>query len=182
MFFIVDRSTPEDAPDLIDIDPPVPFGVFLGKPLRPPLREVRARLTSLRRVLDIWWISPYFVASSAVLAELMHIGETHFETIPLVLLDRKGNSLKGTNLIINLLDNVPCFDAGRSVFTRDEDGFVRQIDKLVIDESRVPPDRYLFRVEEGEHLILARDALVARFQALSVRGARFLPVASSQTF
>jgi hypothetical protein len=181
MFYIVDVCTPEDAPDVVKVVPTAPFGMFLGKPLSPPLAEVTARLTSLRRVLDIWWIGPYFVVSSAVLAELKGTGETRFETIPLVLLDRKGKGLKDTHLIINILDNVPCFDAGRSVFTRDEDGFVRQIDKLVIDESRVPPDRYLFQLEERGDLILAQDALVTRLQALSVRGVRFLPVASSQT-
>jgi hypothetical protein len=180
MFYIVDRSTPEDAPDVIKVIPTAPFGMFLGKPLSPPLPEVTVRLTALRRILDIWWIGPYFVVSSAVLEELTRIGETQFESIPLILLDRRGKRHKGTHLIINMLNNVSCLDANRSIFTRDEDGFVRQIDKLVIDGSHVPSERYLFRLDEGEHLTLARDVLVARLQGLSVRGVRFLPVLSSQ--
>ena len=175
MFYIVDRFTPEEAPDVLDVEPPAPFGMYLGKPLDSPPLCVRARLTSLSHVLDMWWIGPYFVVSASVLQLVVAVGETHFQLIPLVLLDRKKKACNDKCSILHLLDNVPCLNLSKSVVTRDRDGIIKDIHHLVLNEGAVPEDRHLFRLAEKADLILARDDLVQQLLALAVRGVRFLP-------
>jgi hypothetical protein len=176
MFYVVDRDTPQNAPDVLDVTPPAPLGMYLGAPLPSSLPPVTARVTSLRHLCDMWWIGPYFVISPIVLEELKVVGERRLQVSPLILLDRKKKITNNSFTILNMLENVGCLDTTRSRFTKDEDGIVDEVEELFIDPARVPSDRYLFRLAERADILLARDILVDRLTVLSIRGVRFLPV------
>jgi hypothetical protein len=180
MLYLADRCTPENAPTFVKVVPLAPFGMFLGRPLSPPLDEVKVQVTSLNHIPDMWWIGPYFAVSDRVLRTINDSGETHFELFPMSVTAKK-HDLRGAMFVVNLLDNVPCLDRDASCFSVDEDGFIDNISRLVIDEGRVPEGRTLFRLAEKADLILARSKLVEPLQQLAVRGVRFIPVETSAT-
>jgi hypothetical protein len=154
--------------------------MFLGRPLSPPLGEVEVQVTSLRRIPDIWWIGPLLAVSDRVLQVIKESGETHFELFSMSLTAKK-QDLRGGMFVVNLLDNIPCLERRASSFSVDEDGLIKKISRLVVDESQIPEGRTLFRLAEKADLVLARPKLVQRLQQSAFRGVRFIPVETPST-
>ncbi len=178
MFFLADFVTPDDAPTVHKVLPLAPSGMFLGRRITPPIVEVKVHVTSLRPPPDLWWLGPYLAISEQVLQILNDSGETFFELFPLRIVAKRQCS-QFTMVVLNLLDNVPCLNRELSNYSLDEDGLVARIDRLVIDETQIPPERLLFRLGEKADLILARHVLVEQLQRSQVRGVQFHPVNTS---
>ena len=69
---------------------------------------------------------------------------------------------------------VNCIDTEQSELIYDEEE-IDEIDKLVLDESRIPPDKKLFRVEKYLPMVLVRDDLKRAIEAQGLTGCVFMP-------
>ena len=118
--------TPESAPDVVDLDPVAPYGMFFGRPLREWPATVTVRVTRLSHIPDVWWVGAYLLASRKCLSVLRGLGETSFEEFPIALVDSRGRRDPDALRILNLLGNISCVDTKHSRFEADEDGIIRR--------------------------------------------------------
>ncbi len=170
------RRTPESAPDVLNLDPLAPYGIFFGKPLVGWAGAVTVKVTRLSGIPDLWWVGAYLLASRKCLSVLRGLGETGYEEFPVTLVDTRGRRDLDSLRVLNLLGNVSCVDAERSRYETDEDGIITRFLELRLAEQRLPPGRHMFRLEEKETIILISDACAASFEAEGMTGVRVLPV------
>jgi hypothetical protein len=95
-----------------------------------------------------------------------------FEFYPLGFRDRKKVLSKETYFLAQVLGLADCVDLERSVYTRSAhkpEQFLF-LDKLVLDEKRIPKKAVLFRVKEMPTTYVIRADLVERLQVAGVTG------------
>jgi hypothetical protein len=111
---------------------------------------------------------------------------SHVEYLPLAIIDHKGRAASKDYFIIHPVDLVDCIDRERSVFKEGVilPGSIESFERLVLDESRIPADRQLFKLRGFREITLVRsdlaDALGAgKFTGLTWQRIRDYPRKSS---
>jgi hypothetical protein len=96
----------------------------------------------------------------------------HIEYLPLAIVDHKGRAASKDYFIINPVDPVDCIDRTRSVFEEDDilPGNIESFKKLVLDESRIPADRQLFKLRGFWDITLVRRDLADAIDAEKFTG------------
>jgi hypothetical protein len=171
-YFALKAATPEDAPDDLDLSKLPPDEWFFGKPFKSP--KVVIKLSKLKNILDIWWCGSWFLMSGRAIDVLRGVGETHFQEHPVTLVAH-GTRDSDSARIIHLLDRVSCMDKKASKFTSDSRGQVDEVTRLVLNEKKIPKKRHLFELGEAG-VIIADEQLVKEWQAIKVRGCKFVPL------
>jgi hypothetical protein len=88
-------------------------------------------------------------------------GAPNIEYLPLAITDHKGRQASKDYFVLHPVDPVDCIDREHSVFEEDMilPGDIESFKRLVIDETRVPADRQLFRLRGFWDITLVRRDL-----------------------
>jgi hypothetical protein len=101
------------------------------------------------------------LAVSEPLREALAKTEERIEFYPMRIRDLKGRITKKPYFLANPIGTVDCMDRKKSEF--DEDtvarGQVQRFRRLVLDESKIPADRQIFRLASQKELVLVRKDL-----------------------
>lgn len=102
------------------------------------------------------------IVASARLKEFLEARDLEkIEYLPVHIIDHKGREASNGYFIVHPLEPVTCVDENASVFERDllmPDAY-SSFERLVIDESRIPPGRQIFRLNGFWDLTLVRRDL-----------------------
>ncbi|OLB14577.1 MAG: hypothetical protein AUH10_03720 [Gammaproteobacteria bacterium 13_2_20CM_66_19] len=101
------------------------------------------------------------VVSSKLADALRARNVSKLEYLPVSIVDHKGKVASKDYYILNPLELIDCIDRKKSKFreSRITPGRIAKFEKLVIDETRIPPDRSLFRMQGYPSIALASKAL-----------------------
>ena len=85
----------------------------------------------------------------------------NFEYFPVTILDKKGRPDKRPYYVANLLDTVDCVDMEKSSYVMDSiiKDQVMYFKELILDESKIPEDKAIFRLKDKTDLIIINDPL-----------------------
>jgi hypothetical protein len=85
----------------------------------------------------------------------------HVEYLPLTIIDHKGRAASKDYCIIHPVDLVDCIDLERSVYKKGAilPGSIDSVTRLVLDESRIPADRQLFKLRGFREVTVAHRDL-----------------------
>jgi uncharacterized protein DUF1629 len=104
---------------------------------------------------------------------------TQNEVLPVKIVNHRGRTEKAPYFIVNQLNYPFCLDENkskgvRSTLTPLEFQF---IDKMVLDESLVPPDLMLFRPAQYPRVALIRRDLAQALSPIGLKGVNFTEIA-----
>jgi hypothetical protein len=118
------------------------------------------------------------VVSSRLADALKMQGVEHLEYLPVRIIDHKGKVASKDYFVLNSLELVDCIDREKSKFTENAivPGRISRFEKLVIDESRIPADRPLFRMKDFARIALATKALANALNREKFAGLGWLPI------
>ena len=134
---------------------------------------LRIVVESPRPPADYFKCGAMDVASEGLMRELAAHPGVKAEFFPVEVLTGKGGRVETQFYCMHVLDRADCFDFERSKFSVDEDGFIEDIDKLVLDESKALGHE-LFRVANVDFVILcASEPLAQRVSAGGFTGVKF---------
>jgi hypothetical protein len=94
------------------------------------------------------------------------------EFLNVTIVNHKGRSVKDPYFIIHQLNNPPAVDEGKTQGRRSKlapDTF-QFVDKMVLDESKIPKDRMLFRVKQFSEVVFIRADLAQKLEPLGLTG------------
>lgn len=113
------------------------------------------------------------VVSGGLMRELEAHPSLKVEFFPVEVVTEAGGHVGTRYYCMHVMDRADCFDFERSKFSVDEDGFIEDMDKLALDESKAVGHE-LFRVANIDHVILcASEALARRIIAGGFTGVKF---------
>ena len=100
------------------------------------------------------------------------------EYLPVKIIDHKGRIASKDYAIIHPVRPVDCIDKQHSVFETNpiDPDDIETLEKLVIDEAKIPADRRLFRMQGFWGMTLVRNALAAAIAAGGFSGVEFLSI------
>lgn len=78
--------------------------------------------------------------------------------------------------LMNFLGDIDCFDLEKSVYTKVDEWTVRHIEKLVLDESKIPPEAKLFYIFPFVSNIGLRDDLAEKILGGEFKGLKITKV------
>jgi hypothetical protein len=98
------------------------------------------------------------VASARLKKAIESRGVPNVEYLPLAIVDHKGRYASKDYFIVHPVDPVDCIDREHSVFEEDVilPGGIDSFKRLVIDETRVPAERQIFRLRGFWEITLVR--------------------------
>jgi hypothetical protein len=104
---------------------------------------------------------------------------SEIEYVPVQIIDHKRRLVHDPYFIVHPLHPVDCLDvdacgAEWGEILKKE---IESVEQLVIDESRIPPDRLLFRPRLFCQVILVHRALASKIDAAGVTGVRWQELA-----
>jgi hypothetical protein len=172
-YLAVQRKTPEDAPQCLELSPGTPFGMSLGKRVDPgPIVITYSRLQGIP---SAGWVGNIFYMAPRFVEIVRQLGEMRLQEFPITVRDRRGETKIDAIVGVVTLDNVPCLDRTASKFEVDEDDpeEIDEMKSLVLDEARIPADRHLFRVAEFISALIVSRPLAERLTANGITGVRF---------
>jgi len=181
MYFVIQYYWPDDRSEPF-VKAIEPLGVpgmskFAGKPFPASFPEMRIIIYQLGQMPDICIQNCHLCMTPDCISRLQEVGETHFETWPVRIVAQTGGEDAESLRIVNLLDNVSCMDMEKSQFKLDRSPphDILKIRRLVLDESRIPADRHLFRMAEFETVFLISEPLRDLFVADGLPAFLFQP-------
>ena len=100
------------------------------------------------------------------------------EYLPVKIIDHKGKVASKDYSILNPLELVDCIDREKSKFrpSRILPEEIDKFDQLVLDETRIPEDRLLFRMKGFNDIALASKSLVDVLTKGNFTGLGWMPV------
>ena len=112
------------------------------------------------------------VASARLTAAIKKRKPARVEYLPLAIIDHKKRKASKDYFIIHPVDPVDCIDRERSVYKEDDiiPGGIDSFKRLVLDESRIPPDRQLFKLQGFWDITLVRRDLADTLDAENFTG------------
>jgi hypothetical protein len=103
--------------------------------------------------------------------------EAQVEYLPVTLRDKKQRPLSTQYFFVNPVVNVTCMDRKRSVFsTYDNSDEVMSIERLYLDDGKVPKDVPIFRLGEDKKFILIRKDMFAAIEGAGLTGFWAVPL------
>jgi hypothetical protein len=124
-------------------------------------------------------IDMLIVASNRLCALLKDSNLPALEYLTIPIFNHKNRQLTEPYAIVNLLDPVDCLvvDACEPEWGMIVTTSIEYVKQLVIDESRINPDRLLFRPKLFNRVVLAHRKLAAQIDAMGCTGIRWIELA-----
>ena len=154
----------------------VGFDQIFGLPAPPEMPTVTLKLFKFGKLPSFWKPGPFLFGTPEMMALIRNSGETHVEDFPVRIVDKRGRQDNDSYRLIHPVGNVACLDRERSVLTLDADGQIDKIQRLALDESKIPPDRTFFRLAEYELTIVVAASLAEAMLEHGAWGLRPVPI------
>ena len=103
------------------------------------------------------------------------VGVTNFRAFDVVVKDERDGSVYTQYKAINIVGAFSCLDLDRSEYDPSFKPPMMEIQKIVLDPSRIP-DLHLFRLAEKTKVILVSDSLKEQMEKAKLVGVRFVEV------
>ena len=118
------------------------------------------------------------VASDRLAAALKARNVAHMEYLPVTIIDHKGRTASSKHVIVHPVEPVDCIDAAQSVFdlSRINKNRINSFKKLVLDTTRIPADRQIFRLKGFWKIVLVRLDLAQSLGKEGFSGLGWLPI------
>lgn len=116
------------------------------------------------------------VASRAVRNFLERQGVKKVEYLPVKILNHKRKAVKEEYFIVHPVDNVDCLNVERCGATWSEmlEGQIDKVERLVLDEAKIGPERVLFRCRQFYLVTLVRRDLAEAIAREAFSGMRWV--------
>lgn len=116
------------------------------------------------------------VASERLRKAIEALAPPSVEYLPVAVVDHKGRVTQPPTFIVHPVSPVDCVDrvASEAKASAIDPGSIDSVKRLVIDASRVPPERTLFRLKDLWGVIVARRALAEAIVAGGFSGVEFI--------
>ena len=148
-----------------------------GEPIFPgsPPIQLFQKYKTHRKTDYLAGIFPFSIISTRFKQSLIDSAVTHIEFHPVQLICQKTKAVDNSYSLLNILDNVSCFDRERSEFEpgRFRKDVVTKVEKLVVLEDKIV-DRDLVQMEEISSLILISTRLRTIIESAGITGVQFL--------
>lgn len=144
--------------------------------------DLRATVSRPGRVLDFSLTSfAVPVASNGLAGAVSAVAGPDVQCVPVDLGGQGGMK------VLNSVRVIRCLDETRSEFVKwtkqdhraDLAGQYRQVTKLIVDRTAIPPDAHFFRIEGWLIALIVSDAVKAAMERTGCVGAKFIDVTSS---
>jgi hypothetical protein len=98
------------------------------------------------------------------------------EYLPVTIVDHKGRPANKDYFVVHQLNPVDCIDRGRSVFEMSDivPDEIDTVEKLVLDEERIPRNRQMFRLKSFGPIVFVRRDLADALSAAQFTGLTWL--------
>ncbi len=123
------------------------------------------------------------VASQRLQTVFESAGEGKIEFLPIQLMNHRGKIESDQYAIVNVLDVIDCMNHNESIVeysSLDPEELIT-IKKLVLDESKIPPQIHLFRLKQDKTLSIVSDSVKSRVEEEELTGMMFIPVEKYDT-
>jgi hypothetical protein len=123
------------------------------------------------------------LVSESVHRFLEGLGLADVEYLPIGIVDHKGRMASRTHVIVNPVGPVDCIDMGQTTCTMSEfvEGDIDEVTRLVIDDSRVPAGRQIFKLKGLGAPTLVRRSLAAQIDQRGFSGFGWLEIDKYKT-
>jgi hypothetical protein len=121
--------------------------------------------------------SDMIIVASAKLKALIDSRQpAKVEYLPVRIIDHKERVASADYFIVHPVDPVECIDENQSEYKtkRNDPGSIRSISRLVLDETRIPADRSLFRLKRFWDITLVRRDLADAISAAGTTSVEWL--------
>ncbi len=157
-----------------------------GTALKEPLPHITFEVESLEGLRErdsLWAGLPYLVFSSPRLREaLSSLRVDNIEYYPATITHSQSGETITDYKIANIVGLVACFDWEQSRYELNPSGpTVKRIDRLVIDEARIPTGLLLFRLQEMRTVTLCDEGLAQGLIKLEITGVDFVSTSAFST-
>jgi hypothetical protein len=118
------------------------------------------------------------VASGRLAAALRARNVAHVEYLPVTIIDHKGRAASTECVIVHPVEPVDCIDTAQSVFdcSRINKTRINSFKKLVLDTTRIPADRKIFRLKGFWKAVVVRLDLMQALSKEGFTGLGWLPI------
>jgi len=161
-----------------------------GAPVPPPgpQRDDKRSTAAAMGLRDSLRNTDSLLVVSQALRSVIEAHEKHVELLPVTLVAPKKKKVDAPYFIVNPLDAVDALDIGASALrwknggqgpSRKDGGIddsVDRIEKLVVDEKRIPADRSLFLLKHVDFVIVMRASLLAAIESAGLTGVEAIRV------
>jgi hypothetical protein len=157
-----------------------------GVALKEPLPHITFEVESLEGLRDhdsLWAGLPYLVFSPKLREALRSLGADNIEYYPATIRDAQTGETVTDYKIANIIGLVACLDWEHSRYEPNLKlaDRIKRIDRLVIDEAKVPIGLLLFRLHEMRTVILCHDGLAQGLIKLEITGVDFVSTSAFST-
>ncbi len=141
----------------------------------PMLRFTMDKDTRRGRMTDHISITsfPGEIFSNKTVELLKVLNIENIELIDFEIYDPQQDKIYDDYKIANIIGVVDCVDFDRSDLKFYEDGDIKRIWKLVLNESKIPEEMKIFRLEKFKLLIVVHDDIKKAFEAAGITGCVF---------
>ncbi|MFE8599039.1 imm11 family protein [Archangium violaceum] len=121
-------------------------------------------------------IMSLLIVSEKLKALMEERSGAQLEFLPVRLRDQKQRLVQKPYYVMNVLGTVECVDLERSKFRRSHiiPERIFRFFHLILDESKIPPDKKIFRLKEDPSLVIIREDLCEDILRAKVEGVMFL--------
>lgn len=157
-----------------------------GTALKEPLPHITFEVKSLEGLRDrdsLWAGLPYLVFSPRLREALSSLGVDNIEYYPATIRHSQSGETVTDYKIANIVGLVACFDWEQSRYELNPKRAdrVKRIDRLVIDEARIPTGLLLFRLQEMRTVTLCDEGLAQGLIKLEITGVDFVSTSAFST-
>ncbi|MBK8254537.1 MAG: hypothetical protein IPK82_17955 [Polyangiaceae bacterium] len=122
------------------------------------------------------------VTTKRLAAVMVNLAGGDLQVIPLQVITPRASSVE--RVVLNAIRKIRCLDEDRSKFTKwtvndhraDLAGQYRQVTKLVVNPTAIPPDVHIFRIEGWEVALIVSETLKNAMEQAGCHGAVFQDV------
>jgi len=116
------------------------------------------------------------VASNGLKRYLESQAGPKVEYLPVTILDHRGKVASRDHFIVHPIDPVDCLDLKKCqpTWNRIQKTWINRVRHLVLQEDKVPADRFLFRPKAFHRVILVRRELAEAIERKGFTGVRWL--------
>ncbi len=151
---------------VVEFNEGVPITVPVGPFTFTVSEPIQGNLTDHLSITEVRGL----VFSTAVLQILDTLGVKNIQTYDLTIVDTKGKRTITDYKIVNVADAIDCIDHDQSDLEYFDSGNVMFIDQLQLDESKIPPELHIFRVNRSLTTVVISDKLKKAIEAQKLTG------------
>lgn len=131
-----------------------------------PERSQMGYLTDYMRVGGIFGI----IMTSKSVEILRQAGATNIQVFDLEIIDEKHNKTYTDYKIINIVGLCDCLDYDKSDIDYYKDRKIMMIDEIAVDESKVPEDLLIFRLEKFKPIVIIHEKVKYAIEKAGLTG------------